>query len=120
MMEFRLGEVGHSSAILYSVTQSHQDTTLRNWGDLERVEMIADGARDEARGDRGPVVMQDRDQPDGIDAALVDDERAQLRVAILLDNEHEIVVGDEARHARMERKGPHAQPIERMAARLDH
>src|SRR5262245_63963432 len=38
---------------------------LAQGGDLERIEMVADRARDEARGDRGAVIMQDRHQPDG-------------------------------------------------------
>ena len=64
--------------------------------------------------------MQDRHQPHRIDAAFVDDQRAQLRVAVLLDHEGEIVVGDEAVDARMEREGAHPHAVERMPARLDH
>ena len=82
--------------------------------------MVADGARDEARGDRGAVVMQDRHQPHRIDAAFIDDQRAQLRVAVLLDHKNEIVLGDEARDARMEREGAHAQPVEILALRFEH
>ena len=41
--------------------------------------MIADGLGDEARGDRRAVVMQDRHQPHRVDAAFVDDQRAQIR-----------------------------------------
>ena len=41
------------------------------------------------------------------------------RVAVLLDHEDEIVVGDEARHAGMEREGAHAQPVEMLAARFE-
>src|SRR4030088_1468800 len=92
---------------------------LAQWRYLQRLEMAADRVRDEARGDRCAVIVKDRHQADRIDAAFVDDERAQLRVAVLLDHEHEIMVGDEAGHAGMERKGAHAQPVERVTARLD-
>src|SRR5258708_35107436 len=87
---------------------------LAQGSDLERVEMVADRARNEARGDRRAVVMQDRHQADRVDAALVDDERAQLAVAVLLHDEHEVVVRHEARHAREEWKSAHAQPAERV------
>ena len=62
--------------------------------------------------------MQDGHQPDGIDAAFVDDQRAQLRVAVLLDDENKVVIADETRHARMEGKGAHPKPVERLTARL--
>src|SRR5215471_21673197 len=74
---------------------------LAQGDDLERVEMVADRARNEAGGDWRAVVMQDRHQADRVDAALVDDERAQLAVAVLLHDEHEIVVGHEAGYARV-------------------
>ena len=82
--------------------------------------MLADRLGDEAGGDRRAVVMQDRHEPHRIDADLVDDQRAKLRVAVLFDHVDEIVVGDEACHAGMERKGAHAQPIELMRRRLQH
>ena len=81
VMEFRLGEIGHE----LHLHRLH----------LQLVEMVADRLGDEAGGDRRAVVMQDRHQPHRIDAAFVDDQRAQLRVAVLLDHEDEIVVGDE-------------------------
>src|SRR5256885_4217597 len=84
---------------------------LAQGSDLERVEMVADRVRNEARGDRRAVVMQDRHQADRVDAAFVDDERAQLAVAVLLHDEHEVVVCHEARHARVKWKSAHAQPI---------
>ena len=74
--------------------------------------VIADRIRDEARGDRRAVKMQDRHQPYRIDAVLVDDQLPQLAVAILLDDVDEIVVGDEARDARVEREGADAQAVE--------
>src|SRR5262245_5937097 len=69
-------------------------TDLAQRRHLERVEVIADGARNEARGDRGTVVVQDRHQPHRVDVAFVDDERAQLRIAVLLDHEHEVMLSD--------------------------
>ena len=57
--------------------------------------MVADGVGDEAGGDRGAVIMQDRHQADRIDAVLVDDQRAKLAVAVLLDHVDEVVIGDE-------------------------
>src|SRR4051812_26809495 len=80
--------------------------------------MVADGTGGERGGNRRAVIMQDRHQPDRIDAVLVDDHRAKLRVAILLDDVDEVVVGDEARHAGMEREGTDPEPVEFMPARL--
>ena len=89
--------------------------TLRSGVTLQRVEMVADGAGDEAGGDRRAVVVQDRHQPRRIDAAFVDQQRAQLRVAVLLDHEHEVVLGDEVGDVLVEREGAHAQHVEPMA-----
>src|SRR2546430_10170249 len=75
---------------------------LAQGSDLERVEMVADRVRNEARGDRRAVVMQDRHQADRVDAAFVDDERAQLAVAVLLHDGHEVVVRTDASQARVE------------------
>ena len=52
---------------------------LAQRGHLQRLEMVADRVRDEARGDRRAVVVKDRHQADRIDAAFVDDERANSR-----------------------------------------
>jgi hypothetical protein len=46
---------------------------------------------DEARGDRRAVVVQHLDQPGRVDLQLVDQQRAHLRVAVLLDHEHMVV-----------------------------
>ncbi len=64
--------------------------------------------------------MQDRHQPDGVDAVLVDDQLTQLRVAVLLDHVDEVVIGDEARDAGVEREGTDAHAVELMAARLQN
>ena len=47
-----------------------------------------------------------------IDHALVDQQHAQLRVAVLLDHEHLIVIGDELADLVAEREGAHAQRVE--------
>ena len=97
VVEFRLGEIGHDDTFRSGVTFSSS-----TWSPI--------GAGDETRGDRRAVVVQDRHQPHRIDAAFVDDQRAQLRVAVLLDHEDEIVVGDEARRRSngTGRRGPAA------------
>src|SRR5258708_31193030 len=51
---------------------------LAERGDLELVLMVANGAGDEAGGDRGAVIMADRHQPHRIDAVLLDDQRTKL------------------------------------------
>src|SRR5580704_2449254 len=84
-----------------SVVRSRYDFPQRSY--LELIQVIADGLADEARRDRRAVVMHDRNQPHRIDAELVDDQRAQLAVAVLLDDIDEVVLGDKARHAGMER-----------------
>src|SRR5579884_2605565 len=45
----------------------------------------ADRLGDEARRDRRAVVVQDRHELGGVDAEFVDEQRAQLAVAVLLD-----------------------------------
>ncbi|WP_339561507.1 hypothetical protein, partial [Pseudomonas sp. EA_65y_Pfl1_P113] len=52
-------------------------------GHLEVILVVADGFCDEARGDGRAVIVHDRHQPHGVDAVLVDDELAQLTVAVL-------------------------------------
>src|SRR5215475_6552065 len=87
---------------------------------LEGVQILPDRAGDEPRRNRGAVVVQDRHDPDRIDAALVHDQRAQLSVAVLLDQEHELVLGNEIWHVLMEREGADAQHVEAVAALLQH
>src|ERR1700694_2424709 len=91
---------------------------LAQRSDLELILVVADGAGDEAGGIRWPVKRADRPQPHRIDAVLVDDQRTKLRVAILLDHIDEVVVGDEACDAGMEREGADPQAIELLSARL--
>ena len=58
--------------------------------------MVADSAGNEPRGYRCAVIMQHRYEPHRIDAAFVHNQRAQLRVTVLLDHEDEVVVRDKA------------------------
>ncbi len=62
--------------------------------------------------------MQDRDQPDRIDAVFVDDQRAKLGIAVLLDHIDEVVIGEEACDAGMERESADPQAVELMPARF--
>ena len=80
--------------------------------------MVADGLGDEARRDRRAVVMHDRHQPHRIDTELVDDQRPQLAVAVLLDHIDEVMLGDKARHAGMEREGAKPQPVATVSLQL--
>ena len=73
--------------------------------------MVADRARDEARGDRGAVIVQDRHQAYRIDAVFVDDQLTKLRIAVLFDHINKVVIGDEARDAGMEREGSDTKPV---------
>src|SRR5213075_94528 len=56
--------------------------------DIERRDDLRDLLRDGARGDRRAVVVQHGDERSGVDAGVVDEQRLQLRVAVLLDDEH--------------------------------
>ena len=73
--------------------------------------MVADRLGDESRGDRRAVIVQDRNEPHGIDTILIDDQRAQLSVAILLHYVDEVVIGDKTRHAGVEREGADASSM---------
>jgi hypothetical protein len=76
-----------------------------------------DGDRDEARGDRRAVVVQDRHQLRRIDAEFVDQQRAHLRVAVLLDDEDVSCAAMKSLDRSLEREGAHAQRIDVDAAR---
>src|SRR5262245_61347189 len=98
MVELRLGDVGHDTTILSSVMPakagiqprttseylldrplSRTMTTvgsrhhLAERGHFESFQIVGDLARDESRGDRSAVVVQDRDQPHRVDAEFIDD-----------------------------------------------
>src|SRR5690242_445053 len=48
-------------------------------------------AGNEARGDRRAVVVPDRDQSRRLEIGLLDQQRAQLRAAVLLDHQYRVV-----------------------------
>src|SRR5579863_7070192 len=79
---------------------------------LEFVDLFGDRAGDELRGDRRAVEVQYLGQPRRIDLQFVHQQRAQLAVAVLLDHEHLVVLGDELPHVIVEREATHAQQIE--------
>ena len=73
------GDIGHSAASSVGVTPT------------ARASCSAIALRDEARGDRRAVVVQDGMSRAGSSGALVDQQRAQLGVAVLLDHEDLVV-----------------------------
>src|SRR3954467_12782138 len=89
---------------------------LAAWGGVEEAPAAGDLVGDEARRDRRAVVVHDRDQPRRVDRALVDQKRAQLPVAVLLDHEDLVVPENEVDDLVREGEGAHAQRIERDAA----
>src|SRR5690348_1734591 len=82
------------------------------WQHVLRAHVLADRACDEARGDRRAVVVQDRDQPRGIHVELLDQQRAQLRVAVLFDYEYRLVRRNELADGVGERVSAHAQHVQ--------
>ena len=74
--------------------------------------------RSSPRGDRRAVVVQDRHQPRRVHLLLGRQQRAQLRIAILLDDEHGLVRGDERIDRGRERERADAQRVDRDALRL--
>ena len=74
---------------------------------------LGDGAGDEARRDGRAVVVQDRDELCRGDVAFVDDQqRAQLRVAVLLDDEDRSCAAMKSSTGFGEGKAAHAQDVE--------
>src|SRR4051812_24677390 len=67
-------------------------------GGVEEAPAAGDLVGDEAGRDRRAVVVQDGDQSGRVDRALVDEQRAQLPIAVLLDHEDLIVREDEIDH----------------------
>src|SRR5687767_3346610 len=80
--------------------------------DIERRDDLRDLLLDEARGDRRAVVVQDGDERSGVDAGVVDEQSLQLRVAVLLDDEHLRVRGDEVEDLVLEGKGADAKCVD--------
>ena len=95
VVQLRLGEVGHAASPF-----------LLDRLDVVGAHALGDRLDDEAGGDRRAVVVQDRLEPGRIDLLLVDQHHAQLGIAVLLDDEHRLVLGDEAvdRGAERERR----------------
>src|SRR5689334_1843068 len=81
---------------------------------VEKPRLLRDLAGDEALGDRVAVVMQDRYELLRIDAAFVDEHHLELSVAVLLDDEHVVVRGDEFRDFVGKRKAadPHLVEVD--------
>src|SRR6266496_2849305 len=97
-------------------SESRQCLLQRREGDDG--EHVGDRLDDEAGGDRGAVVMQDRDEPRRVDLTLGGQQRAHLRVAVLLDDKDPFVAGDEIEYIVMEWESPDPQRVEMDAARL--
>ena len=74
--------------------------------------MVGDRVDDEARGDRRAVVVEDGMSRAGSSAHFVDQQRAQLGVAVLLDDEDLVVLGDEVDDLVGEGEGAQAQRVE--------
>src|SRR5260370_1101566 len=85
------------------------EAVLSQRPDVEHRQLLADLAHDESRGDRRAVIVQHRDELRRIDDQLVHQQRAQLRVAVLLDDEYLLVLGDEVRHGVVKRERANAQ-----------
>ena len=96
VMQFRLGDIGHSAASLRA----------------SRFSRSATAALDEAGGDRRAVIMQDGDEARRIDGAFIDQQLHQLRVAVLLDHEDLFMRVDEFDDLVGEGEGAHAQRVD--------
>ena len=64
--------------------------------------------------------MQHRRELGRVDFAFVDQQHAQLRIAVLLDHEHMVMLGDEIPDLVVKRKGAHAHCVKVQAALLEH
>src|SRR5215469_9878091 len=87
-------------------------------GERDDREHVSDRLDDEPCGDRRTVVMQDRHQPRRVDVAFADQQRAQLRVAVLLDDKNALMRRDEIKNVVMKRVGADAHRVEVDAALL--
>src|SRR5690348_7835136 len=70
--------------------------SLAEWNDLVRVDLVADRIGDETRSDRRAVEVQHTRKLRRIDFKFVDQQRAQLAVAVLLDHKDLVVLRNEA------------------------
>src|SRR4051812_1026117 len=78
---------------------------------VERRDDLGDLAGDEAGGDRRAIEVQDGDQACGVDARFVHEQRLQLRIAVLLDDEYLRVRGDEVGDLLLERECANAKGV---------
>src|SRR5262245_47781469 len=78
-----------------------------------------DSVDDALRGDRQPAVVQDGAQLLLVDRCLQRQERTQLRIAVLLDDENDLVLVEELRDLAAEREGADAHVVDAHAARLE-
>src|SRR5882762_637458 len=83
------------------------------------LQALGDGRGDVARGNRRPVIVQNRDEARRVDRALVDQQHSHLCVAILLYDEDLVVRVDELNYLVRERKGAEPQRIEMEALSLE-
>jgi hypothetical protein len=112
VVELGLREVGHAAAL------------SRLGGREDRLDVVGahssgDRVDDESRRDRRAVVVQDRLELRRVDLLLVDQHHAQLRVAVLLDDEHRLVLGDEAVDRGAEGEAAHPKRVDVHALLLE-
>ena len=82
-----------------------------------RLQLRQHSLDDEARGDRQAVVVQQRAQLRLLDRGLEGEQRAQLRVAVLLHHEQQLVRRQELLHVLAEGEGAHPHVVDADAVR---
>ena len=100
MRDLRFGHEGHDA---HQLRRRRRDSVLHRGHDA---------VEDVARRDRHAVVMQDRAQAALVHAGLQRQQRAQLRVAILLDDEIELMRLEKLLDFLAERKAAHAHVVD--------
>src|SRR5258706_6298718 len=106
-----------SSGAAKTVPAANRDAALSclvllDRADIQRRDDLGDFLLDEARGDRRAVVMQHGDERGRVDAGVVDEQRLQLCVAVLLHHEHLGVRLHEVEDLVLEREGADAQRVD--------
>src|SRR2546428_4278417 len=87
-------------------------------GELAGLELREHALDDERGGDRQPAVVQERPQLRFLDSGLEAEEGAQLRVAVLLDDEQQLVSREEALDVLAEGERAHPHVVDPDAAAL--
>src|SRR4051812_21982322 len=87
---------------------------------LQGIDIFGNRVGDKARGDRRAIEMQHARELGRIDLQLVHQQRSQLTIAILLHNEHPVMLGDETLDLVVEWEAAHAHQVEADAAFLQH